>query len=114
MIDAAKMQSYTNTLEALKNQVASAEKEIIVAETNHKNLMEKRDNLIKECETFIGADISQAPAMLKQREDELEKLMQVLAPIDVSGPITQDVVDSLRAVADEFNIPFTLKEEKEG
>lgn len=111
MIDTEQMRSYTNTLENLKNQVSSAEKEIIVAETNHKNLVEKRDNLIKECEAFIGTSFSQAPALLKQHEDELEKLMQALSPIDVSGPISEDTIKSLKAVADEFGIPFTLKEE---
>lgn len=110
MIDTEKMQSYKNTLDALSSQVAAAEKEIIVAETNYKNLVEKRDALVQECQTFIGADISQAPAMLKQKEEELEKLMQALSTIGVSGQITQDTIDSLKAVADEFNIPF--KEEK--
>lgn len=114
MIDAAKMQSYTDTLNGLQAQVANAEKEAIVAETNYKNLTEKQGNLVSELEAFIGANISQAPGMLAKKEEELEKLMQALAPISLAGPITEDVVNSLKSVAEEFNIPFTLTEEKEG
>lgn len=97
-------QNYEQKLNQLKSQCAEAEKQAIVAETNLNNLRQQRETLIEECETFAGVPIDKAPEVLQQKTEELDAIMAKLATIDTTGPVTQDKLDAIKAIADEFSV----------
>lgn len=99
-------QSYDKTLVDLKNQCAEAEKQAIIAETNLNNMRKQREQLLEECEAFAGVSIDKVPEVLRQKKEELDAIMAKLAAIDTTGPITQEKLDAIKAITDEFGIPM--------
>lgn len=97
-------EDYQDTLTALKNQCAQAEKSTIVAETNLKTLTEQHKKLMEECEKFAGVPLQQVPDMLKEKEKELNDIMAKLSAINITGEITKDTLDSIQAIIKEYNI----------
>lgn len=97
-------QNYEQKLNQLKNQCSEAEKQAIVAETNLNNLRQQRETLVEECETFAGVSIDKVPEVLKQKTEELDAIMAKLATIDTTGPVTQEKLDAIKAIADEFSV----------
>ena len=97
-------QSYEQKLNQLKAQCAEAEKQAIVAETNLNNLRHQRETLIEECEAFAGVSIDKVPEVLKQKKEELDAIMAKLITIDTTGPVTQEKLDAIKAIADEFSV----------
>lgn len=97
-------QNYEQKLSQLKAQCAEAEKQAIVAETNLNNLRQQRETLIEECEVFAGVSVDKVPEVLNQKKEELDAIMGKLASIDTTGPITQDKLDAIKAIADEFAV----------
>lgn len=98
-------QSYDKTLNDLKNQCAEAEKQAIIAETNLDNMRKQREQLIEECEAFAGVPMDKVPEVLTQKKEELDAIMAKLIAIDTTGPITQDKLDAIKAITDEFAVP---------
>ena len=99
-------QSYDKILVDLKNQCAEAEKQAIIAETNLNNMRKQREQLLEECEAFAGVPIDKVPEVLRQKKEELDAIMAKLATIDTTGPITQEKLDAIKAITDEFGIPM--------
>lgn len=97
-------QNYDQKLNELKAQCTEAEKQAIVAETNLNNLRQQREQLVEECEAFAGVPMERIPEVLNQKKEELEAIMSKLATIDTTGPITQDRLDVIKAIADEFSV----------
>lgn len=97
-------QNYENTLNNLKAQSAQAEKNAIVAETNLKTLEERRKNIIAECEKFAGMPMDKIPAVLEQKKAELTEIMAKLGSIDLEGEITEDTLNNIQAIMQEYNI----------
>lgn len=97
-------QNYEQKLNQLKSQCTEAEKQAIVAETNLNNLRQQRETLIEECETFAGVSMDKVPEVLQQKKEELDAIMAKLATIDTTGPVTQEKLDAIKAIADEFSI----------
>lgn len=97
-------QGYDTKLNDLKVQCTEAEKQSIIAETNLTNLRNQREQLVEECEAFAGVPIDKVPEVLKQKQEELDAIMAKLASIDTSGPITQEKLDAIKAITDEFSI----------
>lgn len=97
-------QSYDQKLNQLKLQCTEAEKQAIVAETNLNNLRQQRETLVEECEAFAGVSVDKIPEVLNQKKDELEAIMNKLAGLDTTGPVTQDKLDAIKAIADEFSV----------
>ncbi len=98
-------QSYDKTLNDLKNSCVEAEKQAIIAETNLDNLRKQREQLIEECEAFAGVPMDKVPEVLTQKKEELDAIMAKLTTIDTTGPITQDKLDAIKAITDEFAVP---------
>lgn len=98
-------QNYDKTLTDLKSKCVEAEKQAIIAETNLNNLRKQREQLIEECEAFAGVSMSQVPEVLAQKKEELDAIMAKLTSIDTSGPVTQEKLDAIKAITDEFGIP---------
>ena len=97
-------QEYESKLTALKNQCVEAEKKTIVAETILDNLKKQREQLIEECERFAGVSIEKIPELVAQKKEELDGLMAKLSTIDTNGPITQEKLDAIKAIANEFDV----------
>lgn len=97
-------QSYDQKLNQLKLQCTEAEKQAIVAETNLNNLRRQRETIVEECEAFAGVSIDKVPEVLDQKKEELEAIMSKLATLDTTGPITQEKLDAIKAIADEFSV----------
>ena len=97
-------QNYDQQLNQLKLQCTEAEKQAIVAETNLSNLRKQREQIIEECETFAGVSIDKVPDILQQKKEELNAIMAKLATIDTTGPITQEKLDAIKVITDEFSI----------
>lgn len=97
-------QSYDQKLNQLKLQCTEAEKQSIIAETNLNNLRQQREQIIEECEAFAGVPIDKVPEVLNQKKEELEAIMSKLATVDTTGPVTQDKLDAIKAIADEFSV----------
>ena len=98
------LEEYSRKLDDLQKQCAQAEKDAIVADTNYNNLVNSRQQLIEECETFAGVSFDEIPELLQQKQDELNSVMARLANVDTTGPITQDKLNELDAVISEFGI----------
>lgn len=97
-------QNYDQKLNQLKFQCTEAEKQAIIAETNLNNLRQQREQIIEECEAFAGVTIDKVPEVLQQKKDELADIMSKLATIDTTGPVTQEKLDAIKAIADEFSV----------
>lgn len=98
------LNEYSKRLDELQKQCAQAEKDAIVADTNYNNLIQQRQQLIEECETFAGVSFDEVPELLKQKQDELNAIMLRLSNIDTTGPITQDKLKELDELISEFGI----------
>lgn len=97
-------QNYENILNTLKAQCTEAEKQSIVAETNLDNLRKQREQLVDECEAFAGVTMDKIPELVAQKQDELNAIMSKLSAIDTTGPVTQEKLDAIKAITDEFSI----------
>lgn len=97
-------QSYDQRLNQLKSQCTEAEKQAIIAETNLNNLRQQRETLIEECEAFAGVPMDKVPEILAQKQEELDTIMTKLATLDTTGPVTQEKLDAIKAIVDEFAI----------
>lgn len=97
-------QAYGQKLDTLKTQYTNAEKQAIVAETNLNNLRQQREALIEECEAFAGVSIDKVPEVLNQKKEELEAVMTKLTSIDTTGEVTQEKLDAIKAIVNEFAI----------
>lgn len=97
-------QNYDQKLNQLKVQCTEAEKQAIIAETNLKNLKQQKETLVEECEAFAGVSIDKVPEILNQKKEELDAIMAKLASLDTTGPVTQDKLDAIKALADEFSV----------
>ena len=60
--------------------------------------------LIEECEALAGVSMDKVPEILRQKQEELETIMTKLKAIDTTGPVTQDKLDAIKAIVDEFAI----------
>lgn len=97
-------QGYDTKLNELKVQCTEAEKQSIIAETNLTNLRNQREQLVEECEAFTGVPMDKVSEMLKQKQEELDAIMIKLSSIDTTGSITQEKLDAIKAITDEFSI----------
>ena len=97
-------QTYGKKLDELKVQYTNAEKQAIVAETNLNNLRQQREAIIEECEAFAGVSIDKVPEVLNQKKEELEAIMTKLSSIDNTGEVTQEKLDAIKAVVNEFAV----------
>lgn len=97
-------QDYEQKLNQLKNQCNEAEKQAIVAETNLNNLKQQKETIIKECEAFAKVPMDKVPEVLTQKKEELEAIMNKLASIDTTGPVTQEKLNAIKAIADKFSV----------
>ena len=95
-------QDYSQKINQLKAKCTEAEKQAIIAETNLTNLVQQRATLTKECETLAGVSIDKVPEVLKQKQEELESIMTKLSVLDIVGHVTQEKLDAIKAIADEF------------
>lgn len=97
---------YENKINELKTQYATAEKQAIVAETNLANLRNTKATLIEECEVYTGVSIDEVPEVLQAKKEELENIMSKLLAIniDTTETITQEQIDSITNIINEFNI----------
>ena len=98
------LEEYSRKLNDLQKQCSQAEKDAIVADTNYNNLVNSKQQLIEECEAFAGVSFNEIPALLQQKQDELNAVMARLTNIDTTGPITQDKLKELDAIISEFGI----------
>lgn len=97
-------QNYDNKLNELNIQCTEAERQSIVAETNLNNLRQQREALVEECEAFAGVPMDRVPEVLKQKQEELDAIMAKLMAIDTAGPVTQEKLDAIKAITDEFSM----------
>jgi chromosome segregation ATPase len=97
-------QNYDQKLNQLKAQCTEAEKQSIIAETNLKNLRQQREQLVEECEAFAGVSIDKVPEVLNQKKEELNSIMARLSSIDNTGHVTQEKLNAIKAIADEFAV----------
>lgn len=95
---------YKATLSSLNAQCSAAEKSCIVAETNLTNFKSQLDQLVQEAETAAGCSLKDIPALLSQEKQKLSGIMSELSGISLDGQITQDVLDSITAVAEKYGI----------
>lgn len=98
------LSEYNATLSTLQNQCSEAERQVIVAETNLKNLIEHKNTVIEECEAFAGVSIDQVPTLIEQKKNELTAIMTELSTIDTNGPVTQEKLDAIQAIVDKYAI----------
>ena len=100
-----KLGEYYTKLDELQKQCVQAEKDVIVAETNHENLIKQRQQLIEECEKFTGTSFENVPQLLADTQNELDNIMSKLSNINTTGVITPDDVEKINNLIAEFNIP---------
>ena len=48
--------------------------------------------------------MDKVPEVLNQKKEELDAIMTKLASIDTTGPVTQEKLDAIKAITDEFAI----------
>lgn len=98
-------QQYENTLNQLKTKCTDAEKAVIVAETNIKNLKQQKEKLVKECEATAGVSIDDVAEVLAEKEAELNSIMTQLSAVNLDkDSVTQETLDSIKKITEQFNI----------
>lgn len=101
------LNEYNNTLNTLKQQCSEAEKQVIITETNIKNMTEQKNQLIEEYEAYAGVSINDAPQLINDKKAEIDEIMKRLSGIDISSDITQDKLNEINKIIDDFGIPRT-------
>lgn len=97
-------QAYEATLNNMKAQCATAEKNCIVAETNLKSLEERYAKLVSDCQTVAQCPIEQIPEMLTQAQQDLTNIMHALMEVDITGEIDDQVVADIKKIMADFGI----------
>lgn len=97
-------QAYNSKLNELNTQCTEAERQAIIAETNLDNLRKHREQIVEECEAFAGVTMDRVPEILAQKKEELDAIMSKLMGIDTSGPLTQEKLDAIKSIMDEFGL----------
>ena len=99
------LNDYSKKLDTLQKQCTEAEKDSIIAETNYKNLIKQKEQLVDELEAFAGTSFDQIPDLLNKEQDTLQGIMDRLSGIDVNAPVTSEVLKELESIIADFNIP---------
>lgn len=99
-----KLQMYSAKLDELQKKCAEAERDAIVAETNLKNCVQRKETLVEELEALANCSFDEIPAILQKEESELDSIMQRIMKVNISGPITQDTLDQLNSIINDFSI----------
>jgi hypothetical protein len=60
--------------------------------------------LLKEVSRQSKKAKEEACLLAKQKTEELDAIMAKLATIDTTGPVTQEKLDAIKAIADEFSV----------
>lgn len=106
-----KFASYETTLKELQEKCKQAETQAIVAETNLKNLEDKKAKLIEEIEQYTGVSVDQAKEMLEQKSKDLAVIMERLNQIDYkTAVVSDDDVKAVQAIIKDFGIPTPAEE----
>ena len=100
----SQLQTYNNKLNQLLADCSSAEKQVIISETNLNNLVAQKKKLVEQCEAFAGVPIDDVPALINEKRTELDSIMEKLMGIDTNGQVTQEKLDAIKAIAGEFAI----------
>ncbi len=98
------LKDYTSKLNALQDQCAEAERQCIIADTNLKTLKKNQQELIAQCEALAGRPIDEVPEFLKEQMSKLTEVMGKLQALNVSGEITQETMDAIQSLVDEYQI----------
>lgn len=76
------LNGYRNKIDEIKKAVDKTSKEILVHQTNLKNLQDQREKLKKECEDIVGVPMSEASAVLEDYSNKLKEAMGLVENID--------------------------------
>lgn len=98
------LQTYNNKLQQLLTDCSNAEKQSIISETNLNNLVSQKKKLVEQCEAFAGVSIDDVPALINEKRTELDSIMEKLMGVDTNGVVTQEKLDAIKAIANEFAI----------
>ncbi len=94
--------NYENLLSVLEEKYTNAEHQIIVGETNLDNLIKQTNKLVEDCEKFSGASIEEMPGLIATAETQLKELMDKVSLIDINGPVTEEKLNNIKSIVDEF------------
>lgn len=103
-----KLQNYTQEINKEKENIASAERAIIVSQTQLKNYQEQLASLENECQSLTGKPITDIELVIEENMKQLEEAMsKVQAAKSVSDNLNvmtdEELKDSMQfMVEDEF------------
>ena len=98
---------YAQTLNMLEQQCETAERQKLVAETNLKNLEERRTELITECETYAGTSIENVAQLMEEKRTELDAIMAKMPVIPMDRIISDEELKQIQELAEEFGVVVT-------
>lgn len=104
-----KLHGYSVKLDELQKNCLKAERDVIIAETNLKNCIQQKNTLVNELEVFANCSFDEIPELLKREEEELDFIMQRIMQVNLTEPVTQDTLDQLNDIINDFNIQDTQK-----
>lgn len=91
---------YTQQIIAKKDEIAKAEKDLIVAQTQLKNYEQQAKDIEEECIRLTGKPISELENVIVQSMAQLDKIMNKV--VSVSDTPNVDLQDIEQFAANEF------------
>lgn len=94
------LNAYTQQIIAKKDEIAKAEKDLIVAQTQLKNYEQQAKDIEEECIRLTGKPISELENVIVQSMAQLDKIMNKV--VSVSDTPNVDLQDIEQFAANEF------------
>ena len=98
------LSKYESELKELKVKCAEAEKKVISLESDLRNLEDRKKEYIEKVEQFAGVPYDKAEEVLKQKTEELNKIMAELSTIDFNAETLTDAdVKKMENIVNSFS-----------
>lgn len=96
----AKLSEYKDKITKLSAQSESAKTDIIILESNLKQLVKQKEALEKECIENTGVSIDELPSLIQEKQEMLDKIMEQMNQIDIDNV---DDIEKLNEILNELN-----------
>ena len=89
------LNEYSQQIAAKKSEIASAERELIVAQTELNNYKKQAEEIEDQCLTLTGKPISELDNLITSSIQELEKVMGEITATSQNG-LSDELRDSMQ------------------
>lgn len=97
------LNNYSQVINAKKNEIANAEKELLVAQTHLTSFKEEENRLEEECLRLTGKSISELDKVIGNNMKQLERIMNKVNSVPDAANMTEEQLqDTMQFTAEEL------------